>query len=244
MTLLLLTLATIFVSSCATTNTNLENRDLEQLYQGAGTERYFLPDLPVWANFSSSSSCKRDEITRYLNFSSIRDSYALSYAQILHFQQMLNRRFLSFTQSSDRPLYLKDEAFIFYNVYEQVAGGGRDLLIPQFQTVSLIWLDPLLADLDRVSQVLESPDVLKGHPVLVSSCLNSFILERLTEKFGWDKYGVKLIGQEMFSPYLPDFSLGHDYYLDFLKLLPGKKLRLFAPRKPPHFLGIESFIKI
>ena len=230
-------IATFIFASCSTPKTSVEGRDLEQLYQGAGVERYFLPDLPEWANFSSSSSCKRTTPIKYLNFSTLKASYSLSYQTLGHFQHMLNKRFETFRSQSDQPLYLKDEAFIFYNVYEQVAGGSKDFVIPNFDRISLVWIDPFLDSLTNVDSTLKSREAGKGHPIIVSACLNTTELEKLSEKKGWDRFGVKYIGSEMFSPYDFEFELGNDYTLNFEKFLPNKALYLFAPYKPKHFKG-------
>lgn len=237
-------LSALILSSCATPKKNMENRDLEQLYQGAGVERYFLPDIPEWSNFSASSSCVRTSLARYLNFKTIRDSYAMSYEDIVHMQHMLNRRFHTVKSSSDKQLYLKDEAFIFYNVYEQVAGGSRDFLPPQFDKISLIWIDPYLENPSRVGKILELEKVGEGHPVLVSACMDSYSMEKLSEKQGWDRFGVKHISHEMFTPYVSNYTTGHDYILDFSLFLPNKVLTLFAPSVPAHFKGIKKIIEI
>lgn len=239
--------ALIFAVSCASTNSNIESRDLEQIYRGAGVERYFLSDLPDWANFSASAGCKREGVVRYLNFKTINDSYSLGYEELVHLQHMLNKRFDSVRSESENQLYLKDEAFIYYNVYEQVAGGGREFLLPQFSSISLIWVDPFYGNLQKVDQLLESEAVGKGHPVIVSSCMKARALEVLAEERGWDRFGVKLISQEMFSPFSTELGLGHDYTLDFSSFLPNKELRLFSPYIPAHFKGIKgrnSFVEI
>lgn len=234
----------ILIAACANSPKSMENRDLEQLYQGAGVERYFLADLPGWANFSSSSHCRRDGLVRYLNFETIKSSYAMGYEESVHMQHMINRRFVTTKSNSERQLYLKDEAFIFYNVFEQVAGGGRDFLLPRFDRVSLIFLDPYLNDLSRVKTVLNRRDVGQGHPILVSACLNSYSMEKLSEKEGWDSFGVKLIGQEMFTPYDSNGNLGHEFGLDFSKFMPGKKIILFSPVEAPHLKGSNKIIKL
>ncbi|MEX0799121.1 MAG: hypothetical protein WD025_06735, partial [Bacteriovoracaceae bacterium] len=191
-----------------------------------------------------SSNCKRSAPVRYLNFKTLKASYSLDYENLIHFQHMLNRRFYSFKQTSEnKQLYLKDEAFIFYNVYEQVVGGSKDFVLPKFDRISLIWIDPYLDNPKRVSELLEMKEVTKGHPILVSGCLDSFAMEKMGEKFNWNSFGARNIGQEMFTPYGTDYSLGHDYTLDFSVFLPNKALYLFAPNKPEHFKGIKTFIK-
>ncbi|MCO4754235.1 MAG: hypothetical protein KC478_07120 [Bacteriovoracaceae bacterium] len=242
MKLLLLTTFTFLMAACANKKTSIEGRDLEQVYQGAGVERYFLPDLPTWANFSPSSECKRESPIKYVNFKTMKASYSMDYQDLVHLQHMLNKRFESFRSESDQPLYLKDEAFIFYNVYEQVAGGSKDFVIPKFDRISLVWLDPYLEDLEQVDKILKGKELAKGHPIVVSGCLNTLALEKLSDGRDWDRFGVKHIGAEMFTPFKSDLELGTDYSLDFSKFLPNKALYLFAPRKPQHFKGMIKLI--
>ena len=235
----------LIMTSCSTSvDSASSNKNPEYVYQGAGIEQYFLPELPVWANFSVMSQCRRETTLRYLNFQNLRKSYSLSYDEIIHFQNMFNRKLVQFKKNNPTaPLYLKDEAYIFNNAYQLLIGGSRDFLVPNYKKISLVWLDPYLSKKTNLKSLLNNEEVLSGFPILISTCLNSYEIESEVIKNKLDQFGVRYIGAEMFTPYTTEFSLGTMYSLDFNKILPEKDITLFAPYKPEHFLGIKKFKK-
>lgn len=242
---LFLLLSLGILSSCSTTvDSASSNKNPEYVYQGAGIEQYFLPELPVWANFSVLAACRRTNTLRYLNFENLRKSYSLTYDEIIHFQNMFNRKLTQFKKNNPTaPLYLKDEAYIFNNAYQLLIGGSRDFLVPNYKNVSLIWIDPYLNKKQSIKSILNNEQVLSGFPILVSSCLDSFEIEEYVIKNKLDQFGVRYIGSEMFAPYGESFELGTMFSLNFEKILNDKKINLFAPYRPDHFKGKMNFIK-
>jgi len=233
------------LSGCSTrVDQASEIKNPEYVYQGAGIEQYFLPELPVWANFSEASSCRRKNSVRYLDFSTLRQSYSLSYSELLHFQNMYNRKLAQFKNNNPTAtLYLKDEAYIFNNTYQLLIGGGRDFLMPKYPKISLIWIDPYLKNKEKIKELLNDKEVVSGFPVLVTNCLSSAQIEKFIAKNKLDQYGIKFIGQEMFTPYSTKFELSYFYSLDFSKLFDNKEVTLFGRYNPRHFLGIKKFRK-
>lgn len=233
------------LSSCTTTvDTASSNKNPEYVYQGAGIEQYFLPELPVWANFSTLSACRRTNTLRYLNFENLRKSYSLTYSEIVHFQNMFNRKLMQFKKNNPTaPLYLKDEAYIFNNAYQLLIGGSRDFLVPNYKNISLVWIDPYINKKENLKKILNNEQVLSGFPVLVSSCMDSFEIEEYVIKNKLDQFGVRYIGSEMFVPYDTEFNLGTIFSIDFSKIFPDKQLKLYGPYRPNHFKGIKTFIK-
>lgn len=220
------------------------NKNPEYVYQGAGIEQYFLPELPVWANFSVMGSCRRSSTLRYLDFNNLRKSYSLNYEDIIHFQNMFNRKIIQFkVNNPTATLYLKDEAYIFNNAYQLLIGGSRDFLVPNYKKISLIWIDPYLNKKQSLAKVLNNEQVLSGFPILVSSCLNSFEMEEYVIKNKLDQFGVRYIGSEMFAPFDVDFKLSTMYSLDFSKIFTDKEVVLYGPYRPGHFKGIKKFLK-
>jgi hypothetical protein len=216
----------------------------EYVYQGAGIEKYFLPELPVWANFSVSSGCRRKKNTRYLDFNILRKSYSLSYSELVNFQHMYNRQIAAFKiNNPTATLYLKDEAYIFNNVYQLLIGGGRDFLIPKYAKISLIWIDPYLDNTQKIVKIFEDEKVLQGFPILVTNCLTTAQLEKFISKHGLVRFGVKYIGQEMFTPFNTDFKMSTDYSVDISEILKGKDITLYGKYKPIHIKGIKKFKK-
>lgn len=212
-----------------------------------GTEQYYLADLPSWANFSTVASCNRKTPIRYLNFNNLRKSYSLKYEQLVQFQYMLNRKFQSYKKSTGKEqLFLKDESYIFYNVYQQIVGGGKDFLVPKYHRIHLVWIDPSLRDKDmekRLKKLMRSSKMELGHPVFISTCLSALELENYIVKNDYQKLGVKGISQEMFAPFNIKGSSVGEFRLHFDLLMPGKQLVLFANWFPKEFIGIEQYEK-
>ena len=84
------------IYGCSTNNGSNSKLDLDQVYIGAGMEKYYLADLPGWANFSSSGKCQRSEPIRFINFESMYKSYSFTYEELIQFQFMLNKKFYAF----------------------------------------------------------------------------------------------------------------------------------------------------
>ena len=57
---------------------------------------------------------------------------------------------------------------------------------------------------------------------------------------GMSKFGVKIISQDMFSPYNERFKIINEFALDFSKLMPNKNIYYFGPHLPKEFKGIQS----
>lgn len=228
-------------------SSSIQNRELEEIYISGGTEKFYLADIPVWANFSSIGQCHRVESTRYLNFDNLSKNYALSYEQLLQFQYMLNRKFKAFKKTSGKKqLFLKDESYLFYNTYEQIIGGARDFFVPNYSKINLVWIDNVINDqemLKKFKRLMNSAKMQEGHPVLVSTCLSSEELEKFILEHNLDRLGVKGISYEFFSPYSEDMNLVSEFRIHFDKLMPGKFLVLFAPWFPKEFVGIDKIEK-
>ena len=93
-----LLLAVLFLISCShpenKENGGLERRRLDSYFQSTGTTRYFLTDLPNWANFSTSGKCFRTPTIRFLDLQKLRESFSLSYEQAVQFQILFNKLYL------------------------------------------------------------------------------------------------------------------------------------------------------
>lgn len=227
----------LFLISCTHSRQVKEHREYESIGFSAGVEQYFLSDLPVWINFSTLGSCKRNLPIKYLNFDHLNKSYSLTYEQNVNLQQMLNKKLMSYEQKTNSS---KDQNFIFHNIYEQVIGGGRDFRIPQFKKISLVWIDPYLDDHQQLKSIFKG-NVLNGHPIIVTNCLSISEAEKLANALGLDSLGVKIISAEMFNVFNENYT---GFALDFSKLLPGKEITLFGSSWPRAFLGIDKFIEI
>lgn len=233
-----------FAIGCSTTQEKGLKQNLDQVYIGSGVERLYLSDLPAWANISTIGSCRRKEPVRYLNFENMYKSYSMNYESLIQFQYMLNRKFVSYKLSTGRPtIFLKDESFIMHNVHEQIIGGGRDFITPKFNRIHLIWIDQAVNNskkLKKLKSVMYSAKMEKGHPIFVSTCMSSIEVEKFISLNGFTKFGVKIISQEMFTPYGADLKLAGNFTLNFSLLMPGKDLHFFGEYLPKEFFGIKD----
>jgi hypothetical protein len=241
--IIILPLFFLFVA-CAGQSTNGKLQDLDQVYQGAGVESFYLSDLPEWANFSPFYSCQREEPVRFLHFGQMYKNFSMDYEQLIQFQLMLNRNFASYKFSTGRKtIFLKDEAFIHNNVHQQILGGARDFIAPNFKRVHLIWVDPALShenEKQKLKTLMRSKMMEKGHPIFISTCLSSSQLEKAINAMGLGNLGGKFISQSMFSAFGVDMNLKQEYSLHFDHLLPNKELYFFGPFLPRGFYGLPS----
>ncbi len=230
--------------SCATTEEGMFKQDLDQVYIGSGIEKYYLPDVPDWANFSSEAKCKRNEPIRYINFKDMHASYSFDYEQLIQYQLMLNRRFAEYKKSTGRKtVFLKDESFLTFNVHQQILGGGREFIVPKFSRIHLVWIDEATQNkeaLKKLKSLMRSSKMLKGHPVFISMCLSSEELDDFITSNKFSESGVKGISQSMFSPYNTDFVLDYHYAIDMSKLFKGKSVYLFSNQKTDSIIGIKN----
>lgn len=218
---------------------NGDKPKIGSMYISSGVEAYFLGNLPFWANFSSWASCHREDQIRYMNFESISNSFDIKYKQIVHLQHMWNRKVSAFRKSTGQSeIPLKEEAFIFNNVYAQVIGGSFDFMPPNFKKISVIWVDPFLATPKKIKKILDMSKVQRGYPVLLSHCKTAIEMEELVQQLDLDEYGVKILSAEMFSIYNSKVKRTYDFVIDISELLPGKEITLYAPEFPKQIQGI------
>lgn len=237
-------ISTVVVSCSSSSSMSGASSGLDNVYISGGTEKFFLGSIPHWANFSSWAQCQRKEPIRYLNYSNIKKSYNLNYSNALHMQHMINRKISAFVKSTgSTQLPAKDETFIFNNVYAQVLGGSYDFTPPKFNKVSVIWIDPFLKNTRKIKKYLKRSDVLSGHPVLITNCLNSSEVEELIKKLGVEDLGVKVISSEMFSVYNSEMKKSLYFSINLKELLKNKKITLFGPRIPKQIEGIDKLKK-
>lgn len=232
------------LAGCSTSSEKNLKQDLDQIYIGSGVERYYLSDMPSWANFSTVASCKRVEPIRFLHFENMYKSYSMDYEQLIQFQHMLNRKFASYKISTGRKtIFLKDESYIMHNVHQQIIGGGRDFIVPNFNRIHLVWIDQAVKSEEgkkRLKKLMYSAQMEKGHPIFVSTCLSSIEIEKFITKMNMAKFGVKIISQDMFSPFNEKYKIINEYALDFTKLMPNKDIYYFGSHLPKEFKGINN----
>ena len=189
-----LALIAFLVAACSS---GLKPRNVEQYYTSTGVEKYFLSDIPEWANFSQSAGCFRTKGIRYFDINAMMKSYSLSYANATQVQASFNEEYLLAKKQPNVTLTLKDEEVLFFKASEKVNSKITFFEAPAFKQIHLIWLDEALKGKkqeDKLKNFLQSSTQDTGVPVLVSACLTK---QEIEAKF--PDLAVKVISAEMFS---------------------------------------------
>lgn len=232
----------MLLAGCA--QNGMERRNLDQYFMASGITRYFLPDLPDWANYSQSANCHRKQSIRYFDMKKLRDSFSLSYTQSIHFQVMFNlEREEQLKLTSLDALPLKEEEKVFYTVSDKVQSGAFSVRLPTFKRVNLVWIDPLTKSEQGIKKLKElvSSDVMNvGHPVFVSLCMGQHELEHFMTSQNMHYLNIRKISYEFFTLYGIDKVMNSKLGLDFSEIFDEtQKLYLYSPLKnvPIEFEG-------
>ena len=232
MKLFLNSVVLILIMSCSSNgNSNLKSRELDDYYVATGVSKYFLTDLPDWANFVSSAKCFKQTRLRYFDVEALMKSFGLTYNQALQLQSTFNEEFTIFKIKNEKHLVTtKEEEQLFYKVSEKVNSKILFFDPPTFKKINLIMLDEILNDKkaeQKLKQFLNSKVMDTGVPVLVSFCLTRSEVEN---KF--PDLNAKMITAELFSIYdktgnkTPGFKIELDQFFT-----EDQKLNLYSQKK-------------
>jgi len=219
-----------------------EARNLDQYYVASGVVRYFLQELPFWANVSSSASCRRSSSHRLLNFEQVGKSFNLSYFELVQFQSLLNRMLIQKMEVSKlKGLPLDSEEEIFYHVLDRINAKFYPFIPPKFKRINLIWIDPYIKDEKISLKITKNSEIMdSAPPVILSLCFNQFELEKILKKSGLEHSSVKYISSESLTPY--DDKLHMDVHLlkiDLEQIFQSKsQIYFYTPDDiPAEFVG-------
>ncbi len=190
-------LSFLFVLSAC--STGMKPRSVDQFYTSTGVAKYFLSDIPDWANFSQSAGCFRTKGIRYFDVDALMKSFSLKYPDAIQIQATFNEEFLQIKKDAKVNLTLKDEEILFFKSSDKVNSKITFFDAPTFKQIHLIWLDEALKgekEEERLKNFLNSSTHDAGFPVLVSACLTK---DEIEAKF--PGLSIKAISAEMFSIY-------------------------------------------
>ena len=228
----ILILVLTFFTSCSNISTpGMQPRTVEDYYVSTGVEKYFLTDLPSWANFNQKAGCYHKSSIRYFDIEALMKSYGLTYSMAIQVQGSFNEEFSHFKKlDRQQPTTLKEEELLFYKVSEKISSKLVFFDPPTFNRVNLIWLDEALGNPKKEKKLknfLKSSTMDTGVPVLVSFCLTKDEVEDL-----YPDLNSKMITAELFSVYDSKGikSPGFKFVLDqFFK--PEQKLNFYSQEK-------------
>lgn len=247
--LLLILFSVVACSTNTREQEGFERRNLEEYFQSSGVVKYFLPDLPDWANSSVTGQCMRKTPVRYFNFKNLTESFAMDYMKSVQFQYMYNleSRKLKLNASAEY-LPLKDEEKTFYMVSDRIQAGIYAFMPPKFKRINLVWIDPALSSdkaMASLQRLMKGPQMDLGHPVFVSMCLSTKEMDEFVRKNKF-RDGIRFIPHTMFSPFDAERKLGPTLYLNVSALFkPEQKMYFYLPKiidRPREIVGDLKFV--
>lgn len=216
----------LVLSACSS---GLQSRNVDQFYTSTGVAKYFLSDIPDWANFSQSAGCFRAKGIRYFDIDALMKSYSLKYAEGVQVQATFNEEYLELKKNQKSLLTLKDEEVLFFKASEKVNSKINFFDPPTFRQVHLVWLDEALKGKKEESLLrnfLQSSAMDSGFPVLVSACLTKSEIEMM-----FPNQSMKIISAEMFSIFDEDGNKKPKFHINidsFFK--PEQKIILYVQK--------------
>jgi hypothetical protein len=217
----------LILISCGSQPIKQQNSDL--IYQSSGTEQFFLPELPTWANFSQEGQCYRSSSNRYLDFKKIHQVYQLSYLEMVELQAQFNDVLEKYFRSAAvRFLKPVEEASMFTNTLEKVRGEVRLLKIPaSVKKVDIIWLESF--EIGVLQKMAQDGKFDEGLPILFSSCHNRQSLYQWITANGLDQVGFYLLPSEYLTPFNDSNELKGRLSVELSKILnSGIKINLVS----------------
>ncbi len=246
---ILLPFLALFFISCAHER-NLRRYEVGEYYINSGVSKYFLSDLPKWANFSNVSSCRREGGVRFLNFNSISMSLDLKYDQILHLQGGFNESYRELKGKSGlRFLPLKEEEKLFFRWSEQVQADVKSFRSPKHNKIAVIWVDRAIHDVQDAKKIvrwIDGPVGIQYYPVFLSHCLNGKELQRFISSVIKLDLEYSLISYDYFSPYSEKMELSDNIGVNLKMIIGDDKEVLFvgpSEKKVKEFRGYDKMTK-
>lgn len=225
---------------------SLQRRKVEEYFVSSGVVRYFLPEIPYWANFSESANCRREESIKYLDLKMVRGSLSLTYEEAIQLQLMLNNMIFELkAEKHIGHIPFKEEEALFFKASDRIQAGIRSFRIPKFKRINLIWIDPFLEKAGGLRNLMTKNSVSLGHPVFVSLCLTRSGLDSWMKTNKFENKNIRMLSYEMLSPYNLNGQLDTKYHI-FVDEIFGKNKKTFfyGPKNRPVPQVFEGNFKI
>jgi hypothetical protein len=220
-----------FFMACTTTQAPKVQKTQENIYQSSGFERYILPDIPQWINFSTSAACFREVPIKFLHLKNVLDSYSLNYEQGIQIQYAFNLELWQNEGKEVSPLSFRREETAFYKASELIQANIRSFVIPEFEKINLVWLDSYIEHPEELKKVLSSEEMDEAPPVLLSLCHGYNEMKAYMEEHKLYEFTNRFLSAEILSTFNPkgEREAGLFFYLqDFFGVT--KKIQFFSLR--------------
>jgi hypothetical protein len=168
-------------------------------FQGAGTEQFFRPELPTWANGSLSAQCARTFSVRFLDHEPLEKIHALTFLQRVELQTQFNRKWKERYAAGAASLTPQEEAVLFLESLEQVKGGLKELRFPTNLPLHVVWWDPI-QDAAFAKSWLQNLGNQGNPVVLVSLCTDAAGIDAWVTAQELGDYSFFTLGAESLGP--------------------------------------------
>ncbi|MGE3611105.1 MAG: hypothetical protein AB7I27_16055 [Bacteriovoracaceae bacterium] len=225
-------LVLLILISCSSTGER-HSIDESAAYRTSGVEQFFLPELPAWANSSTSGQCFKTDSLHYLDYSKLFGNYQLKYSEMAELQAQFNEKLeIYFRSASSKFLRPVEEASFFSNALEQVRGGVRLLKLPSVSEVDIVWIDPYISQnrIKELKDMAHSSRFDERLPILFSVCLSRHRMNEWIIANDLHEVGFYVISAEWLSPYNAKAELAPGLKLDLNQILgAGIKKNIILP---------------
>jgi len=181
-----------------------EKKEVSEAYYSSGVEKFFLPEIPTWANFSTYGHCYKSDSILYLDFSKIKVEHGLNYKQMIELQALYHHKRMNYFEEVDKK-FLKpvEELAFFANSLEQVK--AKDGLIKSYDSkkINIIWLESFLKnhEVNQLTSLIEEDRFIEFPTILFSSCRSRTNLENFLDSYDVDHESLILLGPEMLTSF-------------------------------------------
>jgi hypothetical protein len=201
-------------------------------YQTAGTEQFFLPELPTWANGSLSANCARDVSVRYLDHGPIEKLHALDFISRVELQTQFNRKWKQRYSSTTHAITPQEEAVLFLETLELVKSGLKELRFPAQGPLHVVWWDQLKDRARAQSWLMNLAN--QGNPiVLVSLCTDSDGLDRWIEAQKLGELELFTMGVESAGPFDLESGIKSGVLIPLTAFFPRERTTLWTVGHAP-----------
>ncbi|OIQ19823.1 MAG: hypothetical protein BM556_04890 [Bacteriovorax sp. MedPE-SWde] len=245
--ILFILLILLGVSCSSTVDDKYQRVDVEKYYRQSGMVKYFLVDIPDWANSSFEANCNRSTAVKYLHIDYLMKSFSLSYENAIQMQYLFNMEYAKAAKTKNGIPSLKEEESLFFLALDKIKAGQKVFKKPTFNRVNAIWIDSLLSNGGKkLRDVFNRPSLTKGRPLLISMCHTRGELISLLKKKKVVYEGSRFITYEMFSYFDKNGVRGARESLDLSKHLLEKQRKYFyySGEKPRNINGSFKYINI
>lgn len=223
------------------TNTKLDRREIEQFRDNSILMKYFLPDIPSWANFSEIGKCSSSNNIKYLDYDRLNKSYQFSYKEAIHFQFLYNKIYQNKVLKRDiKSLSMDQEQMLFYEVTDRIQNKLYGINLPSYKLIGLWWIDPFVNKtfkINKIKKQLHSRKYSKFYPVFISHCLSHSEVENFIKRFSLTDGRYTVLSKESFSVYDVNFRAKPYFSLNLGELFSKKQKLFFISPRAQTFSG-------